>query len=218
MGPSKKELPSCEWWEAVHEQFITNSPIDIKTSMLQPGKVSCEYCAGHSKTPWFLAKNLPHHLTCASHLKSAGEEQARQEANKRLDLLRTKDLERLERSEYQYAPLSHSRQLEVPAPMKPLPEIGEQEMWDDLELDRSGASLLDMNSAGQLNPSQQQEIEFYKALDRAEANFDSTGWGFEEFDVECDVDETLTNVMQDLGQLQKDFVPESSETHNLIRP
>ena len=32
---------------------------------------------------------------------------------------------------------------------------------------------------------------------------DPTEWGFNEFDVERDVDETLTNVMENLGSLRR---------------
>jgi hypothetical protein len=174
---------------------------DIKSSPLHPGKVSCEYCAGSSKTPWFLAKNLPQHLRCASHIKSAGEEQARRETKELLDRHRAQDLERLQRSEYQYAQLLHSRQPEVPAPVKPLPETSEQQMWDDFELGQSSVSPLDADSTDQpFNPTEQQEAEFYRALDKANfTNVDPTGWGSKEFDIGCDVDETLTNVMQNLG-------------------
>jgi len=179
---------------------------DIKTSVSQPGKVSCEFCAGYSKTPWFLVKNLPQHLKCASHIKSAGEEQARREAKELLDRLRAEDLERLQQTDFQYAPLSHSRQAEAPIPRKPPPDTDEQQMWDAFELDQSGESLLDANPTDQSNPMEQREAEFYKALDRAEMNSNPTEWGFEEFSVECDVDETLTNVMQDLGQSRGGFV------------
>lgn len=82
-------------------------------------------------------------------------------------------------------------------------ENGEQQMWDDFELGRSGASLLDMDLTDRFDPTEQREAEFYRALDRADMNLDPNGQGFEEFDVERGVDETLTNVMQDLGQLQR---------------
>lgn len=92
-------------------------------------------------------------------------------------------------------------------------------MWDDFELDRSDASQLDANSLiDQFNPTKQCEAEFYRRLDRAETNLDPTGWGFEEFDIEQDVDETLTNVMQHLSQSQRGFVPESDEANNTARP
>ena len=64
----------------------------------------------------------------------------------------------------------------------------------------SSASLLDVNSTDQFNPAEQYETEFYKALDRAKTNFDPTRRGFEEFEAECDVDETLINAIQNLGQ------------------
>jgi len=182
---------------------------DIRTSPSHPGKVSCEYCSEWSKTPWFLAKNLPQHLKCASHLKPAGEEQAKREMREILDRHRAEDLERLQRSGDQYAPLSHVGQPERPVPAKPLPEANEVQMWDDFELDQFGSSLLDPNAADQFNPTEQQEAKFYRVLNRAEVNFDPTRWGFDEFNVECDVDETLTNVMRDLGQLQKNFTLES---------
>ena len=79
-------------------------------------------------------------------------------------------------------------------------------MWDNFELGRLGASLLDMDLADQFDPTEQREAEFYRALDRADMSLNPTGWGFEEFDVKCDANETLTNVMQDLGQLQR-FCP-----------
>jgi len=74
-------------------------------------------------------------------------------------------------------------------------------MWDDFELDRPSASLVDPNSADQFDPMEQKEAEFYKVLNRAETDFDLAGWGFDEFNIERDVDDTLTNVMQDLGQI-----------------
>ena len=77
---------------------------DIKTSTLHPGKVSCEYCAGYSKTPWFLAKNPQQHLKCASHPKSANEERARREMKELLDRLHAQELDRLQQSGCQYAP------------------------------------------------------------------------------------------------------------------
>lgn len=184
---------------------FTSNPLltvlkDIKESPSHPGKVSCEYCAGCSKTPWFLAKNLSQHLKCASHIKSASEEQARREVKELFNRRRAQDLERLQRSEYQYAPLSHLGQHEVPVPITPLPETGEQQMWDEFELDQSSASLLDVNSTDQFNPTERQEAEFYRALDSAKMNFDPAGWGFGEFNIGRDVDDTLTNVMQNLGQ------------------
>jgi len=117
-----------------------------------------------------------------------------------LDHRRTRDLEQLQQSEYQYAPLLHSGQPEIPLLTKLPPETDEQQMWDDFELDRSNTSILGVNSTDRLDPTEQQEAEFYRALDRAKMNFDPTGWGFEEFGIQCDVDETLTNVMQNLGQ------------------
>lgn len=179
----------------------------IKTSTLHPGKVTCEYCAGCSKTPWFLAKNLQQHLKCASHLKSAGEEQVRRETKEFLDRLHAQDLERLRQSDYEYAPLSHPGQPEVPVLKKHQPKMNEQQMWDDFELDQSNASFLNVDSTDQFNPTEQREAEFYRILDRAEMSFDPTGWGFEEFDAERDVDETLTNVMQNFGQSQKSSSP-----------
>jgi hypothetical protein len=84
--------------------------------------------------------------------------------------------------------------------MNPSPEVGKQEMWEDFELDRSSTSLLDAARADRLNPMERQEVDFYQTLDRADRNCDTTAWDLEEFDVECDVDETLTNIMRDLGQ------------------
>lgn len=147
-----------------------------------------------------MVKNLSQHLKCASHLKSAGEEQARRETKEVLDRLRVEDLERLQRSENQYASLSGVRQTEVPVPVNPPPDVGEQQMWDDLELDQPSAPLLDTSPA---NPTEQQEAEFYRVLDRAGVSVDPTEWGFNEFDVERDVDETLTNVMENLGSLRR---------------
>ena len=188
-------------WGVVCDNLLLTVDADIKTSESHPGKVSCEYCSGWSKTPWFLAKNLPQHLKCASHVKSAGEELAKRETREILDRQRAEDLERLRRSGDQYASLSHARQPEPPVPTKPLPEDAELQMWDDFELDRLGTSLLDPNSTDQFDPTEQQEAEFYKALNRAEADLDPTGWGFDdEFNVERDIDDTLTNVMRDLGQ------------------
>jgi len=189
--------------------------IDIRTSASQPGKVSCEYCSAWSKTPWFLAKNLPQHLKCASHLKSAGEECEKREIREALNRLRAQDLERLQRSGHQYAPLSHVRQPEPPGLSKPPPELDEQQMWNDFELDRPNASLLNPNSEDQHDPMEQKEAEFYKVLNRAETNFDLTGWGFDEFNIERDVDETLTNVMRDLGQMQR-FTLEFDGIHNQL--
>ena len=190
---------------------------DIKTSASHPGKVSCEYCSGWSKTPWFLAKNLPQHLKCASHLKSAGEERERRETREALDRLRAQDLERLQRSGHQPVLLSHAMQREPPGPSKPPPELNEQQMWDDFELDRPSASLLDPNSTDQFDPMEQQEAEFYKVLNRAETNFDLTAWGLDEFNIERDVDDTLTNVMRDLGQMQR-FTLEFDGIHDQTRP
>ena len=151
-----------------------------------------------------MAKNLPQHLKCASHLKSADEEQVRRDTKELLDNLRAQDVTRLQQTaEHQYATLSYSRQLKVPAPTKHLPEIDEQQMWDGFESDQSSASPLDVSSTDQLNPTEQQEAEFYRALDKVGMSFDPTRWGFEEFDVERDVDETLTNVMQNLSQSRK---------------
>jgi hypothetical protein len=96
----------------------------------------------------------------------------------------------------------HSRQLEVPVLKESPPEIDEQEMWDEFESGRSRTSLLDANSADGFNPGQKHEAEFIRALDRAGVN-DPAEWGFMDFDVECDVDETQTNVMQGLGQLRR---------------
>jgi hypothetical protein len=62
-------------------------------------------------------------------------------------------------------------------------------------------SLLDANSPSQIDPVRQQEAEFNRAIDRAEMNV-SIEWDFEGFNIESDVDETLTNVMQNLGQSQ----------------
>ena len=149
-----------------------------------------------------MAKNLPQHLKCTSHLKSAGEEREKQETREALDRLRAQDLERLQQPGREYARLSHARQPEPPGPSKPSPGLDEQQMWDDFELDRPNALLLDPNSTDQFDPMEQQEAEFYKVLNRAEKNFDLTGWGFDEFDTKRDVDETLTNVMRDLGQRQ----------------
>lgn len=199
-------------------ELLLMVPTDIKTSTLHPGKVSCEYCAGYSKMPWFLAKNLPQHLKCASHLKSANEERARQETKEILDRLRAQDLERLQQSGHQYAPLSHLERPEAPVPTKLPLDIGEQQMWDDFELDRSNALLLDVGSADQFNPMEQHEVEFYRIMDRAEMDSDLTGWGFKEFDAERDVDETLTNVMQSFGESRKGFrTLESGEAYNLVR-
>ena len=218
MSHSKKDLPACELQEVFHERPAANVLTDIKTSTRDPERVSCEYCAGHSKTPWFLAKNLPQHLKCPSHLKSASEEQARRETKECLDRLRAQDLERLRQSEHQHALLSHSGQPEVLVSQKLPPEIGEQQMWDDFELDRSDASLLEMNATDQSNPMEREEAEFYRALDRAETNLDSSDWGFDRFNTENDVDETLTNIMQNLGQSQKVFVLESDGAYDSIRP
>ena len=73
-------------------------------------------------------------------------------------------------------------------------------MWDEFELDQSSASLLDANSTDQFNPTERQEAEFYRALDSAKMDFDPAGWGFGKFNIGHDVDDTLTNVMQNLGQ------------------
>jgi hypothetical protein len=81
-----------------------------------------------------LAKNLPQHINCSSHIKAAGEERAKQETKELLDWLHAQDLKQLQRSEYQYVPLLHSRQLKVPVPTKRVPEIGKQEMWDEFDL------------------------------------------------------------------------------------
>jgi hypothetical protein len=199
MGPYKKPLPSCEWALFVSSLLLIVAA-GIETSIYQPGKVRCKYCKGRSGNPWFLAKNVPGHLACASHLKSAKEEQVRRETREQLDHLRTQDHERFRQTGFQYVQLSHPRQPEVPVPMNPSPEIGEQEMWEDFELDRSSTSLLDAARADRLNPMERQEVDFYQTLDRADRNCDTTAWDLEEFDVECDVDETLTNIMRDLGQ------------------
>jgi hypothetical protein len=186
------------------EEFIVDTPADIKTSASQPGKVSCVYCATHSRTPWFLEKNLSHHLNRPSHLKAVAEAQAKQETKEIVDRLRDEGLQQLQESGHFYAQLSHSRQLGIPPAMIPPQGVDEKEMWDDFELDRSNPSFLDASVASQYSPSEQNEIEFNRALDRAEAG-DPTEWGFEDFDTECDVDETLTNVMQNLGQSQMVF-------------
>ena len=147
-----------------------------------------------------MAKNLPQHLNCPSHLKAMGEERAKKEAQELLSHLHAQERERLQQSGHQYAPLMHSRQPEVPVLKESPPEIDEQEMWDEFESGRSRTSLLDANSADRFNPGQKQEAEFIRALDRAGVNV-SAEWGFMDFDIECDVDETQTNVMQGLGQL-----------------
>ena len=196
MSAAKKEFPPCERGKLFVSDLLLMVGTDIKTSTSYPGKVSCEYCSGCSR--WFLAKNLPQHLKCPSHLKSAGEEQAKRETKEALDRLRAEDLERLRQPGHQYASLSHARQPEPPVPINPLPEADELQMWDDFELDRPGASLLDLN-VDQFDPAERQEAEFYKLLGRAERDFDLSGWGFDEFNIERDVDETLTNVMRDLG-------------------
>lgn len=189
----------------------------IQVSKSHPGRVSCKYCVGHSKNPWFLAKNLPQHLKCASHLKSVGEEQVRQETKDLLDHLHAPDLEQFQRSKFQYAPLSGSGQPEVPVPMKPPPEIGEEGMWEDIELDRPNASLFDANWTDPSNPMEQQEAIFYRALDRTGTTLDLTTWGSNAFDIECDVDETLTQVMQDLGSSKKGIVSESDGAYSTTR-
>ena len=76
-------------------------------------------------------------------------------------------------------------------------------MWDDFESDQSSTPPLDVSSTDQLDPTERQEAEFYRALDKVGMDFDPTGWGFEDFDVEREVDETLTNVMQNLGQSRR---------------
>jgi hypothetical protein len=85
----------------------------IETSIYQPGKVHCKYCKGRSGNPWFLAKNVPGHLACASHLKSAKEEQVRRETREQLDHLPTQDHKRFRQTGFQYVQLSHPRQPEV---------------------------------------------------------------------------------------------------------
>ena len=174
-------------------------PKDISTSLVYPGRVSCKYCAAWSKTPWFLAKNLPQHLKCASHIKSASEEQARRETQEHHDRLRAEDHERLRQPTYQYALLSHPNQPKVPLPEMPLPDTNEQQMWDDFDFDRLGEPLQCPNLGGQVNPIEREEAEFYRALDRDGADLSSSGKGFDEWDIVQDVDETLTNVMEDLG-------------------
>ena len=141
-----------------------------------------------------MEKNLSHHLNRPSHLKAVAEAETKQETLEILDRLRNKGLQRLQESGQFYAELSRSNQLEVPPTTIPLLEANEQEMWDEFELERSNTSLLD---ASQYDPSERREIEFNRVLDRAEAG-GSTEWDFEGFDIECDVDETLTNVMQNL--------------------
>lgn len=138
----------------------------------------------------------------------------KQETKEIVDRLREEGLQRFRESGHHYTQLSHSQQLEIPATTRPPPEINEQQMWDEFELDRLNASLLDANAASQFNPAQQCKVNFNRALDRAEAN-DLTEWGFEDFGIECDVDETLTNVMQNLGQSPKPFVPGSNELMTL---
>jgi hypothetical protein len=150
--------------------------LDIKTSTSHPGKVSCEYCMNRSKTPWFLAKNLPQHLKCPSHLKAMGEEQAKRETKELLDQVRLEDRERLRRSEHQYALLSHSRQLGILGPTESPPEIDEQELWDEFESGQSRTLLLDANSASKFDAVQ--EAEFNRALDRAEVNDSFSRMGF----------------------------------------
>ena len=152
-----------------------------------------------SKAPWFLAKNLPQHLKCASHIKSVGEERARRDTQEHLDRLRAEDLERLRQPAYQYELLSHPNQPNILVPATPPPDIEEQQMWDDFDFDQSGESLRHANPGDQVNPIDQEEIEFYRTLDRASADFDLSGKGLDEFDIVQDVDETLTNVMGDPG-------------------
>ena len=86
--------------------------------------------------------------------------------------------------------------------MESLPGDCERQMWHDFDMDRSDTSLLDADWTLQRDPMEQREAEFNKALDRAEMNFDPTSWDYEEFDITRDVDETLTNIMEDLGLLQ----------------
>ena len=125
----------------------------------------------------------------------------RRETKELLDDLCAQDVMQLQQSaEHQYATISYSRQPEVPAPTKFSPKIDEQRMWDDFESDQSSTPPLDVSSTDQLDPMERQEVEFYRALDKVCMDFDPTGWGFEDFDVEHEVDETLTNVMQNLGQ------------------
>lgn len=159
--------------------------------------MSCNYCVAWSKTPWFLAKNLPQHLKCASHIKSVGEEQVRQETRERLDRLRAEDLERLRQPAYQYAQLSRPNQPEVPVPVAPPPDVNEQRMWDDFDFDQSDESLRHINP---VDPAGREEAEFYRTLDGASMDYDLAGKGFEEFDIVQDTDETLTNIMGDPGQ------------------
>ena len=128
----------------------------------------------------------------------------KQETKEITDHLREEGLERLQESGHRYAQLSHLRQPEVPTTTRPPPEIDEQRMWDEFESDRLDTSLPDANAANQFNLAQWHEIEFNRTLDRAETS-NSTEWGTEDFGIECDVDETLTNVMQDLGQSLNPF-------------
>ena len=191
--------------------------VDIKTSALQPGKVSCTYCIAHSRTPWFLAKNVWHHINRPSHTKAAAEAKVKQETKVIVDRLRGESVQRLQESGRRYAQISSSQQLEIPALTVPAPKVDEQQMWDEFESDQSKASLLNTNAASQFNPAQQREVDFNRALDRAEVN-GSTEWGFDDFGMECDVDETLTNVMQNLGKSGEISCSRIQRTYNLIRP
>ena len=132
-------------------------------------------------------------------------ERARQEKREHLNRLRAKDLERLRQPAYQYAVLSHPNQSEVSVPVMPPLDVDEQGMWDDFDFDQLGELLRCVNPGDRVNPVERGEAEFYKALDRAGMNFDPSGKGFEEFDIVKDVDETLTNIMQDLGESKNTF-------------
>lgn len=166
-----------------------------------------------------MVKNLPGHLACATHRKSAEEEQERQRTRELHDRIRAQDLERLQRPESQCAPLSFSTQHDAPVTVRPLPNVDEQQMWEDLEQDQLDTSIADADRKGQFNPTEQQEVEFNKVLDRAEMNSDPTDWdSCEEFNIRCEVDETLTKVMEDLGQSQKFFVSECDRAYDPTRP
>ena len=123
-----KEYPPCEWREYFFSGPSLTVSIDIRTSPSHPGKASCEYCATYSKKPWFLAKNLPQHLKCASHIKSAVEG-----TWECLSHIRSEELKRLQRLGDQYALPSRPNRPKASVRTKPPPGTDEQRMWDEYD-------------------------------------------------------------------------------------
>ena len=199
MGPAKKLLPPCELWGDFLVTCCWQSRQILGRCCYIQGKWAVSIVQHGPRHPGFSQKNLPQHLKCASHIKSVGVEQAWRETQEHLNCLHAKDLEWLWQPAYQYGLLLHPNQPNILVPAMPLSNADEQQMWDDFDFDQSGKLLHCANLGDQVNPIDQEEIEFYRTLDRASADSDLSGKGFDEFNIVQDMDETLTNVMGDPG-------------------